>query len=147
MRRWDSVASLLNDPRSGVEIGLCNGDSTFQLLKRFPQMRLIGVDIAIRQRFADQAAKYADRLTVMNMASVVAAREVPDASQDFVFIDADHSYEAVVADIDAWQPKVKPGGILCGHDYGHVRFPGVAQAVDERFAAKVLPDNVWWVRC
>jgi hypothetical protein len=40
-----------------------------------------------------------------------------DASLDFVYIDANHEYQAVLDDIHAWYPKVKPGGVLAGHDY------------------------------
>lgn len=42
---------------------------------------------------------------------------VKPESADFVFIDADHSYEGIVADIAAWRKIVKPGGILAGHDF------------------------------
>ena len=35
---------------------------------------------------------------------------------DFVFIDGDHRYESVRRDIQAWLPKVRPGGIMGGHD-------------------------------
>jgi predicted O-methyltransferase YrrM len=45
-----------------------------------------------------------------------AAEIVGDATFDLVFIDADHRYEAVLRDIAAWMPKVRVGGILCGHD-------------------------------
>lgn len=58
-----------------------------------------------------------------------------DRTLDFVYIDADHHYEAVSRDIDHWLPKVKPGGVISGHDYAE--FPevgfGVIQAVTERF--------------
>ena len=37
-----------------------------------------------------------------------AARRVPDASQDLVFVDADHSYAAVKEDLRVWAPKVRP---------------------------------------
>jgi len=74
---------------------------------------------------------------------------------DIVFIDADHSYEGVKADIEAWLPLVREGGILCGHDFGTLgqandreMFPGVRQAVTE-----LLPDaqvaqgtSVWMYR-
>lgn len=40
-----------------------------------------------------------------------------DESFDFVYIDANHSYEYVKKDIELWYPKVRKGGILSGHDY------------------------------
>ena len=74
-----------------------------------------------------------DRANIIRLRSTEAAEIVSDASRDFVFIDADHSYEGCAADIAAWAPKVKPGGWLCGHDYDVPQFPkfGVKQAVDE----------------
>jgi predicted O-methyltransferase YrrM len=48
--------------------------------------------------------------------SVSAASLIRDKSLDLVFIEADHSYGAVRKDILAWMPKVKSGGIICGHD-------------------------------
>jgi predicted O-methyltransferase YrrM len=45
------------------------------------------------------------------------AAHFANGSVDFVFIDADHSREAVLADIRAWLPKMRPGGVLAGHDY------------------------------
>jgi len=57
-----------------------------------------------------------------------------DESLDFVYVDGEHSYEAVSQDIADWWPKIKPGGILAGHDYNDTN-PGSIQAVDE-FAEK-----------
>ncbi|HEX2747523.1 MAG TPA: class I SAM-dependent methyltransferase [Verrucomicrobiales bacterium] len=53
-----------------------------------------------------------------------------DRSLDFVFIDAAHDYGSVRADILAWLPKVKRGGVLAGDDYGE-QWPGVEKAVSE----------------
>lgn len=62
---------------------------------------------------------------------------------DLIFIDAGHTYEECLEDIDAWLPMLKPGGIICGHDYWD-SFPGVVQAVDERFGGvESLGVSVW----
>ncbi len=72
-----------------------------------------------------------------------------DASLDFVFIDGDHSEDAVRKDLAAWFSKVKPGGIFAGHDF---YFPGVNKAVNEFFASRGMEGRVqgignsWMVR-
>jgi uncharacterized Rossmann fold enzyme len=73
------------------------------------------------------------RRKILAMRSGEAVKLITDHSLDFVFIDADHSYEGAKADIRAWRKKVKPGGLLCGHDYENAAFPkfGVTQAVKE----------------
>jgi hypothetical protein len=48
--------------------------------------------------------------------SAEASRLFPDRSVDLVFIDGNHGYSQVWRDLASWLPKVKPGGILCGHD-------------------------------
>ena len=63
---------------------------------------------------------------------------------DLVFIDADHRYEAVKADLAAWVPKVRTGGIVACHDYG--LWPGVTRAVDELGVKFTLAGKslAWW---
>lgn len=76
----------------------------------------------------------------VRMTSLEAANQYEDNSIDFIMIDGEHSYEAVKADILAWLPKMKNGGVMTGDDafsmevrkaaqeclgqYG-VEFPGV----------------------
>jgi predicted O-methyltransferase YrrM len=50
---------------------------------------------------------------------------------EYLYVDAAHSYEAVRADLRAWAPKMRPGGLLLGDDYGNRAFPGVKAAWDE----------------
>lgn len=57
-----------------------------------------------------------------------------------LFVDADHHYDAVTADIAAWLPHLAEGGAVAFHDYWNGRFPGVAQAVHELVAK--LPASV-----
>lgn len=87
------------------------------------------------------------RAKIMRLTSEVASCLFEDGSLDLVFIDANHEYESVKSDIKLWQPKVKKGGILAGHDYALI--PGVTAAVDELIGvkAKFLPDHQFAVSC
>ena len=49
--------------------------------------------------------------------STVCSERFPDAYFDFVYLDARHDYKGVAADIAAYWPKVRPGGVFAGHDY------------------------------
>jgi hypothetical protein len=79
--------------------------------------------------------------------TAVASSLFGEASVDAVFFDADHSRDGLARDIDAWLPKAKPGGLLCGHDYSD-GFPDVMQLIDERFPDRVLVPgtSIWSVR-
>lgn len=61
----------------------------------------------------------------------VAAAPLIEEPLDLVYIDAKHDYYAVKEDIGIWYRKVRKNGILAGHDYGYLRYPGVQKAVDE----------------
>lgn len=79
------------------------------------------------------------RIKMMRMPSVEAARFMIDGSVDFLMLDGDHSYEAVKADLEAWMPKMKVGGIISGDDY---TWPGVEQAVIERFQDREMQTRI-----
>lgn len=69
-----------------------------------------------------------------------------DVQFDMIFIDADHNYENVKAEILAFLPLLKSGGVLCGHDYTHEDWPGVKKAVDELFSEVRLINSIWTVK-
>jgi hypothetical protein len=71
-----------------------------------------------------------DIINLKTMDQLTAAASYEPRSLDFVFLDADHSYEGTKAAICAFMPKMKPGGSLGGHDMTP-RFPGVIKAVTE----------------
>lgn len=64
---------------------------------------------------------------------------------DMVFIDADHSREGVTRDIETARRLIRPGGLICGHDYGEGDWPGVKEAVDSAFAVVDNPVHTIWV--
>lgn len=64
-----------------------------------------------------------------------AAKDFKDNSIDFCYVDADHSYEGVMKDLEAWWPKVKSGCYFGGDDYTK-GWPGVQQAVNDFFKSK-----------
>jgi hypothetical protein len=81
---------------------------------------------------------FAGRYKVHRMTSEEASKLFDDASLDFVFIDGDHSYEGCSLDIRCWWPKLKPGGLLSGHDYRDERNYGVKRAVHEFLGEREL---------
>lgn len=87
-------------------------------------------------------ARFGNRSDVRRLTSVEAAPAFDDATLDFVYIDARHDYESVREDLETWYSKVRPGGIIAGHDYVDGSFAagefGVKRAVDEFFGARGL---------
>jgi hypothetical protein len=78
-------------------------------------------------------------ITAHKAKSPEAARDFPDGFFDIVYIDAEHDYESVKADIEAWRPKAKH--ILAGHDYNS--FPDVQRAVRDCGITPHVEGNVW----
>ncbi len=169
----------------GAEIGIWNGELSAWLLDRIPSLHLYMVDwwqptctrnVAAkrqpgasspverhleRKRQALKRTAFAEtRRTVLHMSSSAAARCVPNARLDFAYIDAGHTFREVLADLLAWHPCVRSGGLLCGHDIDHPAngTPG-AEAWDVRRAVEAWMtraridgpillgrDTTWFVR-
>ena len=71
-----------------------------------------------------------DHITVHKSDSYAATAAFQDASLGLCFIDANHTFDGVVRDLESWWPKVRPGGVLAGHDYSDSRRFTVRPAVD-----------------
>lgn len=101
-----------------------------------------------------QLMRYFPYLKVVRMPSIRAAKMFWKNYFDLVYIDGDHRYDAVKADIEAWLPLVRKGGIIAGHDYlfrdgkGRRSVCGVKPAVDDYFREAVVEktDTVWVVQ-
>ena len=116
----------------GAEIGVERGHFSKVLLEWNPGLHLLCVDAwqaypnyrehvsqskidGFYEETAERLALY--NATLIRKFSVDAAAYVEDGSLDFAYLDANHTYDQVSADIAAWAPKVRAGGILSGHDF------------------------------
>lgn len=95
------------------------------------QAEMDAVHDSVLERFARERRK--GIVEVHRVPSVEAAERFGAAELDFVYIDGNHLYEFVQADLEAYAPKIRPGGFLAGDDYGVEGWwqDGVTRAVDE----------------
>lgn len=153
------LAASMPDGATVVEVGVWKGRSTLAIAEGLGAAfggRLVAVDTfggdpgwplapepgEARAEFDRNTAGFSF-LEVVQAESVAAAGRFEDGSVDWVFIDALHEYESVVADIAAWSPKVKPGGLISGHDYGRA---GVTDAVLRVFGDPEVMHSIWMSR-
>jgi hypothetical protein len=130
---------LLNNLKllgSGVEVGVSTGGFSGQILKRWQGQKLYLVDswrhlddyldsfnasdeiMQCRYQLAHKRLiNYSSRINWLRERSESASKQFLDNSCDFVYIDANHSYQHVTQDIHLWYPKIRPGGLVAGHDY------------------------------
>lgn len=146
---YDWIVRESGDYSHFVEVGSCFGRSTAYLALKIKesrkQIRLDAVDMWPKNYnwfFANMIGCQVNHLIKpMRMPSHLASFHYPDESLDFVFIDADHSYEEVKRDIISWFPKIKPNGFLAGHDY-HIQD---VKNVVNLLLANVEINNKSWV--
>lgn len=104
---------------------------------------------------AEWASTTNSRVAMLRLLSVDAAMRFGNNVLDWVYLDGNHSYEAVSADLRAWWPKVKSGGLFGGHDYGNDTTTlgwdcEVQRALDDWLPAvgvglHLTPCSSWWI--
>jgi cephalosporin hydroxylase len=72
-------------------------------------------------------------VTIIKATTYDAADLYQSNSLDFIFIDANHTYEGVKSDLERWYPKLKKGGLIAGHDFEINQWLGVVEAVRDFF--------------
>jgi hypothetical protein len=132
----DRTEMLRRLPQGGIvaEIGTLQGDFARAILDIMAPEKLLLADITFSICRSDVLAD--PRVERHEGLSVPFLQSCADASFDMIYVDADHGYEAVCADIVAAAPKVKPGGFLIFNDFARIIRPGfgvlgVHQAVCE----------------
>lgn len=123
----------------GCEIGVEKGKNAQTMFEIIPNLKLYGVDAYKQHPQASYAYHAALRhwddqylqnvkqqclkrmkgrdFTLLEGFSEDVVERIKDNSLDFVYIDADHSYDFVMQDIILWGRKIRKGGIISGHDY------------------------------
>lgn len=89
----------------------------------------------------ERMAEFGKRVAFIRDYSTKAVEKFPDCYFDWVYVDAVHDYEGALNDMIDWWPKVRPGGVMAGHDYLDAILPpdvifGSKSAAD-RFAVAV----------
>lgn len=142
----DDLGKLFQEYNStgvGVEVGCHLGDFSKTLSKDW-KGKIISIDHFDEKDFmyiANMYERAVENLKDTNCevrkgTSSEVAKTIEDGSLDWVYIDANHKYEAIKEDIELWFPKVRKGGVVSGHDYlkdysvHNIEF-GVWKAVDE----------------
>lgn len=154
---YTAIARKLEHGDTFVEVGAWKGQSIIHLAQRLQDMeKLINVhavdtfegdkDTGLANVYAEFQANIkgadCDDVNHWQLPSSMASKAFADASLAGVFIDAAHDYDSVLADLKAWGPKVKEGGVIAGHD------------IDAEGVQRALADMGWeyhvagrcWVR-
>lgn len=147
------------------EVGVMKGDGIENLIKCDPRL-IIGIDIwednnhlPTTNNMNQQVMNYHYRESLKLMIKYPQLKLIkglsadyvdlfPDNFFDFVYIDADHSYDGVKSDLHNWWSKVSVGGVLGGHDYFKYTSAytfGVIEAVDEFLIQNNIPMSNFYV--
>lgn len=121
------------DFKTGVEVGVARGEYSEIICKANPQMKVYGVDLwkgyegykhyVKRDTFNKLYREAKDRLSqypnheIIRQSSMDALKRFKNESLDFVYIDANHEDPYITQDIIEWSKKIRPGGVIAGHDY------------------------------
>jgi len=151
---YTAIAGKLQDGDTFVEVGAWKGQSIIHLAHRLQDqeksVKLYAVDTFAGDADTGDANLYPEfhiniqsagcAVSAVALPSVVASEGFADAFLAGVFIDAAHDYDSVSADLKAWLPKVKEGGIFAGHD---IDSPNVQRALDDAGIQYVTVGRCW----
>ena len=142
--RWQTIEKYVrkNNWTKGAELGVWVGETFKHLVKTCHNLHIIGVDLYEAQPGYDGPEQwtrgenghawdhetyyqdlvrfcqgYPGRAEIIKDFTTEAAKQVDDESLDFVYIDVWLEIEQIVPRIEKWSKKVRPGGIVSGHDW------------------------------
>lgn len=143
------LSNVINqyDLKIGVELGVAAGRHSEYILSNTKVEKLWSIDrwqhvegyddpMNLPQKEHDELyqyvckklEKFGERCIVVRSDTTSASEKFENESLDFVYVDADHSYEGCKRDLLAWLPKIKKGGFITGHD---LNWESVFKAISE----------------
>ncbi len=159
------VKDKLRWPITAVEIGVRSGENARAMLECMDIKQLYLIDhykpyqdgpvfrseseqeTFYKQMF-EAIQPFVDKVVLVSRNSVFAATLFVDGFFDFVYIDSNHNQSEVMADLEAWWPKIAKGGYIGGHDFMHSDYCGVRLAVNSfakmnNLFVKEMPADDW----
>jgi len=157
----ENLLKTIHNPSVYIEIGMAMGFHIETILKNHNNITCYGIDpyvpydptdgfnqigtiektLSIQENFdlfcesvTNRLSKYSN-FKHIRQSSAIAYKLFDDNSVDLIFVDGDHTHDAVKNDCELWWNKIKPGGIMCWDDY---YWDGVRRAVDEFCSNKSL---------
>lgn len=158
------------DIKTGVEVGVAFGSNMKTLLEGTNLEKLFGVDPyvidtwdlsgtldvekeyggfdSLYEHVSEFLKSYGTRSKLIRMTSEEASKKFKNESLDFVFIDGDH-YD-IENDVKYWEPKVRDGGYIMGHDWMHPSFGNITEFLMNYYGDKLVgvegPVHIWYVQ-
>lgn len=132
--------SIVGPKGNGLELGVYKGDLSVKILNLWPESIMYLVDIWTEigneyndvcnndeqlQNMIDTAKNikgHEHRAHMIRTNSQIASNLFDDEFFDFIYIDANHRYDAICRDISLWFPKLRKGGVFSGHDYININW-------------------------
>jgi len=150
---YDMAIEQAKDGDILVETGTANGKSICYLgveaINSGKDLKIFTIDISENEHQVNYVKEQIKGLpvTFINADSIKTAEQFDDGSVFMIFLDADHTYEFLSAELRAWHKKLKPDGILAGHDWDN-GYPGIQQALKEyikEFGGKLIINKSSWI--
>ena len=148
------IQDTLGENLIGAEVGVKLAEHAEEIIESLPIKHLHLIDLYVTwpqyEKVAkDRMEKYPQRVSWNIKHSFEAVKNYENEFFDFVYLDDDHGKEHVEEELDLWYPKIKPGGVLCGHDYRDPSWVKIAVdswGIKNKYFISSGNDDWWFVK-
>lgn len=150
---YDEVVKKLPKKSRCIEVGVYNGASAHYFLTKCKEAGK-STTLHLVDHFNNSSIyetltylkEFKDDIVIHPKNSSLAAFDMPDDSFDFIWLDADHSFQGLTFDLNNYFPKLNETGMIAGHDLSHPKYQ-VKDAVIAFFGARFynsFSKSVWF---